>query len=57
MAREFQTGPEHTQGGQRELIVEDKDVISLLSKILKELQKIRIHFELINDEEIDGKDL
>jgi len=57
MAREFQTGPEHTQGGQRELVVEDDEAIGLLYKILVELRKISLQLSIVTGEVIDKYDL
>ena len=57
MSREFQTGPESTDGGQRENITSDWDTQGLLNQILKELKIMNLHLSLITDNTIKNQDV
>jgi len=57
MSREFQTGPEKTEGTQRETFVADEDVKGLLTQILKQLKIMNLHLSIVSDEEINGRDI
>ena len=48
----YQTGPEKTEGGQREMMVSDDNVQQRLKEILEELKKANLYNSLISDEEI-----
>jgi len=48
----YQTGPEKTEGGQREVIVSDDNAQTLLNGILRELKKTNMYNSLISDNEI-----
>lgn len=53
----YKPHPIKTEGGLDEIPVSDDDSQGLLIKILKELQKLNIHMELITNEYIDNTEV
>ena len=49
--------PQFKEGYQKKLWVDDQDAVKLLKEVLIELKRIRIHLEVITDENITEGDI
>jgi len=53
----FFSNPQKTEGNRRQVVVSDTEIYDLLSKILRELQKMNIQLELLTDDQVTNEEI